>query len=138
MSDPLLPEPILYNVAYSERVRGELRRLAVAAKGRGLKAEFLAALKEIDRRLHIYPQFGQPLRDLKLEPAQVWIGAVPPLVVQYILDEERHLVMVVVPILRYPTQGSIRSCLRKSRFFQKPGGLCGVHGGSPQKEVIAR
>jgi len=61
-------------------------------------AEVLAAIKEIDRRLRIYPQFGQPLSDLLLEPAQLWIGVVSPLVVHYYLDEKRRLVMVVDPI----------------------------------------
>jgi hypothetical protein len=87
-------EPVPYQVVYSELVRTELRPLMVRARQRGLGQQVLAALKEIDRRLRIYPQFGQPLRDLVLEPAQLWIGVVPPLVVQYVLDEERRLVMV--------------------------------------------
>jgi hypothetical protein len=61
-----------------------------------LGPQVLAALKKLDGLLHLYPQFGQPLRDLHLEPAQLWIGVVSPLVVRYILDEERRLVMVVV------------------------------------------
>jgi hypothetical protein len=91
------PEP--YRVSYSEQVRIELRDLISRARGRGLAPQVLAAAREIDKRLHIYPQFGQPLRDLKLEPAQLWVGVVPPLVVQYVLDEERRVVMVTVPIV---------------------------------------
>jgi hypothetical protein len=70
-----------------------------------LAGEVLAALKEIDRRLHIYPQFGDPLRDLKLEPTKIWVGTVRPLVVRYILDEERRLVLVGEPILPMPHCG---------------------------------
>ena len=62
----------------------------------------LSALKELDRRLHVYPQFGQPLRDLQLKPAQLWIGVISPLVVRYVLDEERRLVMVVFTYLMLP------------------------------------
>lgn len=88
-----------YRVVYSERVRAELRLLIDRARLTGRGRLVLEALKEIDARLHLYPQFGQPLRDLKLEPAQHWIGVVPPLVVQYFLDEERRLVIVPIPLL---------------------------------------
>lgn len=94
MSEPF-SQPTPYRVSYSERVRQELLRLAGQARDQGFGPEFIAAVKELDRRLRIYPQFGQPLCDLKLEPAQIWIGVVPPLVVRYVLDEERRLVMVV-------------------------------------------
>jgi hypothetical protein len=102
MSDPL-PDP--YHVAYSERVRNGVRALIRIAKARGLGEEVLAALKEIDRRLQVYPQFGEPLCNLKLEPAQLWIGTVPPLVVRYVLDEEKRLVMIPVPIRPLPGSG---------------------------------
>lgn len=90
--------PVPYRVSYSEWVRQELRRILLLADKHGRLAEFLNAVKEIDRRLHIYPQFGQPHRDLKQVPAQLWIGVVPPLVVRYTLDEKERLVMVSVPI----------------------------------------
>jgi hypothetical protein len=98
-------DPSPYRVVYSERVRNELRTLAAKAASRGLNAQFLGALKELDRRLRVYPQFGEPLRDLKLEPAQLWIACVPPLVVQYVVDEERRLVMIGAPILPLPSSG---------------------------------
>ncbi len=98
-------QPQRYRVSYSGRVREELRALLARARGLGRAPEVLAAVKEIDRRLQIYPQFGQPLRDLTLEPAQVWIGVVPPLTVQYVLDEARHAVFVVVPLLPLPSSG---------------------------------
>jgi hypothetical protein len=62
----------------------------------------LEAVKTIDSRLHIYPQFGQPLRDLKTEGSTLWIAVVWPLVVQYVLDEERRLVFVLAPFQMLP------------------------------------
>src|SRR5438874_5510713 len=73
------PPPAPYRVEYSERVRQ-----------RGDGEEFLAALKEFDRRLRIYPQFGEPLVDLTKEPGQVWIGTVRPLAMRYGGLEERR------------------------------------------------
>ena len=104
MSEPS-SGPAPYQVAYSGWVKDELRALGARATARGLGSQFLAALKEIDQRLKVYPQFGEPLRDLELEPAQLWIGVIAPLVVQYVLDEERRLVMVSVPILPLPRSG---------------------------------
>jgi hypothetical protein len=98
----LTGSPIPYRVVYSERVRQELRQLLREARDLGQGQEVLDAVKRIDYLLHIYPQFGQPLRDLKMEPAQVWIGVIPPLSVQYVLDEAKRLVMVVVPFRRLP------------------------------------
>jgi hypothetical protein len=100
---PAPPAP--YRVVYSERVRNELKGLRARAKERGLGPNVRAAVQEIHQRLQIYPQLGQPLRTLKLEPAQLWVGVVPPLVVQYFLDEDRRLVMVVVPFSPRPNSG---------------------------------
>ncbi len=104
MSEPF-PSPVPYRVAYSGRVRNEWRGLIARARSRGLHQQVLAAARMIDTRLRIYPQFGDPLRDLELEPARVWIGCVAPLVVQYVLDDERRTVMVVVPIQPLPRSG---------------------------------
>jgi hypothetical protein len=97
--------PVPYEVSYSELVRDELRALLVRAKNRGLGLPFLAAAKAINERLSIYPQFGQPLHDLNLEGAQLWVGVVPPLVVHYVLDEAGHLVFVVTPFRPLPHSG---------------------------------
>jgi hypothetical protein len=104
MSEPS-GTPAPYRVAYSGLVRNELRDLIVRARGRGLAQQVLDAAKQIDDRLRVYPQFGQPLRDLKLRPAQLWMACVPPLVVQYSVDDERRVVMVVVPIRPLPNSG---------------------------------
>jgi hypothetical protein len=101
--EPASPEP--YRVSYSERVRADLKNLIATAKARGLATQVLAAVREVDRRLHIYPQFGQPIRDLKLEPAQLWIGVVAPLVVRYVVDEQNRTVLVVVPLVPLPGSG---------------------------------
>jgi hypothetical protein len=98
-------DPADYRVSYSGRVREELTKLIDRAREAGHGPEVLAALKSIDHRLRVYPQFGQPLRDLKLEPVRVWVACVPPLTVQYVLDEERRQVSVVVPIVPLPKSG---------------------------------
>jgi hypothetical protein len=55
------------------------------------------ASREIDRRLQIYPQFGQPMQDLSIDEARSWIGVVPPLVVRYVIDEAHRQVLFLIP-----------------------------------------
>jgi hypothetical protein len=94
------PAPEPYEVVYAERVRRRLLSLAETARDRGDGAAFVAALKEFHRRLRIYPQFGDPLIDLKREPGQVWIGIVRPLSMRYAVLDSRRLVMVgALPVL---------------------------------------
>ena len=97
--------PSLYRVVYSELVRARLKTLLAHANLRGMGQPVLLAVKEIDRRLQLYPQFGEPFRDLQLESAQLWIGIVPPLVARYCIYEKERLVMVVVPFLPLPNSG---------------------------------
>jgi hypothetical protein len=93
-------EPVPYRVVYSDRVRQRLLALADVARERGDGDAFLAALKEFDRRLCLYPQFGEPLVDLKREAGQVWIGVVRPLAMRYgILDERRIVMVAALPVL---------------------------------------
>jgi hypothetical protein len=92
-------------VVYSERARESLRELVARARKRGLGRQVLDAAKEIDRRLRLYPQFGEPLMDLTQEARQLWVGTVEPLVVHYAIYEERRLVMVAVPLLPLPGAG---------------------------------
>src|SRR6476646_599721 len=92
------PEP--YRVVYSERVRQRWVTLADVARDRGDGEACLAALREFDRRLRLYPQFGEPLTDLSREPGQVWIGIVRPLAMRYGVFDERRVVMVAaIPVL---------------------------------------
>jgi hypothetical protein len=71
----------------------------------GLGQQALNAVKQIDARLRIFPQFGEPLCDLKTAGETLWIGTVPPLVVQYVIDEENRLVFVVIPVKLLPASG---------------------------------
>jgi hypothetical protein len=94
------PEPVPYRVVYSERVRQRLLALADTARERGDGEAFLAALREFDRRLGLYPQFGEPLIDLTQEPGQVWLGFVRPLAMRYgVFDERRVVPVTEVPVL---------------------------------------
>jgi hypothetical protein len=86
----------------SRPVNGYLHRGAAA---RGLGDQVLEAAKQIDARLRLYPQFGQPLRDLATPGETVWIGIVEPLVVQYVIDEAMHIVFVVAPFKALPNSG---------------------------------
>jgi hypothetical protein len=98
-------DPVHYQVAYSEYVRNELRKLIARAEERGLGSQVSAAVREIDRHLHEYPQFGQPLRDLSIESSQQWVGLVSPLVVHYAIYEEQRLVIVSRPFATLPHSG---------------------------------
>jgi hypothetical protein len=93
----------MYEVSFSGRVIDALRDLVLRNPARA--PQLLAALREIERRLRIYPQFGQPLRDLVADPAQLWIGVVPPFVIHYILDEAERRVMVALPLKLLPHTG---------------------------------
>jgi len=94
-----------YRVVYSERVRRALMDLLSRAKALGFAEQVLQAIKEIDARLRLYPQFGEPLRQLKQVGQTMFVGTVAPLVVQYIIDEENRLVFVVVPLKPLPNSG---------------------------------
>ena len=94
--------PVTYQVICSDVVRRELLACSDKAHERGLGPQYLAGLQEFYRRLRIYPQFGEPLSDLKLKPSQLRIGTVWPLVLRYTLDEERRLVMVVASFVLLP------------------------------------
>ncbi|MGL4463440.1 MAG: hypothetical protein ACRC1K_14920 [Planctomycetia bacterium] len=91
-----------YHVFYSGRVRRRILELAAVARVRGDGEAFLTALREFDRRLHVYPQFGDPLTDLLPEVGQVRLGTVPPLAMRYGVLEERRLVFVAAPPVLLP------------------------------------
>jgi hypothetical protein len=63
---------------------------------------FTAALKELDRRLRLYPHFGDPQIDLKAEPGMIYVGIIRPLSMRDGVYEERRLVMVVAPPMLLP------------------------------------
>ena len=95
----------LYRVSYSGRVLYAIKELILRARQLGIAPQVLAAVREIDRRLQLYPQFGQPLQDLSISNAQIWIGVVPPLVVHYVIDEDRRQVMVLQPPSPFSNSG---------------------------------
>jgi hypothetical protein len=94
-----------YRVVYSGLVLATLRDFAARAKAAGKAEELSAALKELERRLRIYPQFGEPFFDLKQEPGQIYEATVPPVVVRYAVFEERRLVFVGAPPRLLPNAG---------------------------------
>lgn len=94
-----------YRVVYSGHVRTQLQALLARADALGLRPAIAAAVREIDARLRIYPQFGQPLRDLAAEGETLWLGAVSPLVAEYVIDDPRRLVFVVKPFRPLPRLG---------------------------------
>lgn len=92
------PQP--YQVSLSSRVFDKVRELAAVAAARGDGEAFLAALREFDRRLRVYPQFGDPLVDLLAEVGQIRLGIVPPLAMQYaVFEEQRQVVVAALPVL---------------------------------------
>ena len=95
----------MYEVNYSPHVLDVIRQMILHNPAHA--AELLASLRELDRRLRIYPQFGQPLWDLSVRPAQLWIGVVAPLVLHYILNEDQRRVMVVRPPIPLPHTGIV-------------------------------
>jgi hypothetical protein len=98
-------ELVPYRVVYSERVRIELRALADRAIAAGQGRALLDALKELDLRLRIYPQFGERRRDLSLTGQSQWAAAFPPLFVEYVIDEPNRAVHVVIPLKALPHVG---------------------------------
>jgi hypothetical protein len=94
---PAGEESTHYRVVYSGYVRDQLKALLARASAINLRQEVAGAVRDIDARLRVYPQFGQPLQDLKTEGETAWVGVVEPLVVRYVIDEPRRLVFVLVP-----------------------------------------
>jgi hypothetical protein len=97
--------PVPYRVVYSEHVRSALKDLLTRAKACGQGRPALDAVKEIDRRLHLFPQFGEPRRDLPALGVTIWAGTVPPLLVEYLIDERQRLVSVAIPFKALPNSG---------------------------------
>jgi hypothetical protein len=92
--------PAPYAVEYSGLVVRHLRRLASEAAARGDGPAFTAALKEFDRLLRLYPQFGDPQIDLEVGGGQVRLGIIRPLSMRYGVNEELRIVFCgTLPIL---------------------------------------
>lgn len=92
------PEP--YKVSISPRFYKKALELGEQAKRRGDGDAFAAAMREFERRLRIYPQFGDPLSDLRYATGTMRIGIIPPIAMRYGVLEERRLVFVAaMPVL---------------------------------------
>jgi hypothetical protein len=100
----------MYEVTFSGNVIDALRALILRNPRR--KNYILAALKVIEYRLQVFPQFGQELNDLSIPGAKLWVGVVPPLVVHYIVVERdkpkpmRH-VSILKPLVPLPYTGIV-------------------------------
>jgi hypothetical protein len=95
------PEPTApYRLVYSDAVKRHLRELANAAFARGDGPAFTAALKEFDRRLRLFPQFGDPLSDLEVGGGQIRLGIIRPLSMRYGVNEDLRIVFCgTLPVL---------------------------------------
>jgi hypothetical protein len=95
-----------YRLVYSEQARTALKELLQKAKGLGRKAEVAAAVKKIEGRLRTQPTtFGEPVYDLQHARLQVRSAIVGPLAVTYGVDEDNHLVYVVLPFKPLTSSG---------------------------------
>ena len=91
---------IEYKISISDRVRDHVLTLARRSAERGDGHAFAAALREFDRRLRIYPQFGDPLFDLTQKEGTVRVGIIRPLSMRYAIFESERLVSIgSLPVL---------------------------------------
>jgi hypothetical protein len=60
-----------------------------------LSREIAVSIKEFDKRLGMYPQFGEPLHPLSTPELVLWIGIASPLTLRYVIDDVHRLVFVV-------------------------------------------
>ena len=98
------PASSLYDVTYSARVRDALARLGREAVDRGDGRQFMTALLEFHRRLCIYPQFGDPLIDLRGAVGHLRLGVVAPLAMRYgVLEDLRSVIVAALPVLLMQT-----------------------------------
>ncbi len=88
-----------YRLVYSPRVRELFVQLLAAADARGDGAVVRTAVIDMEHRLRVYPQFGEPYRDAAASPAVMWVGFVGPLTVRYALLEDLREVWVVQPVI---------------------------------------
>lgn len=96
----------LYKVAYSELVQNAVQDLLERARAKGILTEVLAALKEIDGRLHRDPTvFGEPHNDLVHGQGKLRAAVVGPLAIVYAVYEAERKVLVSLPLRPLPSSG---------------------------------
>jgi hypothetical protein len=86
-------------------VTTELKALVARASAAGRREEVIAALKRISHILEVYPQYGEPLRDLAIPGETLRYFCVPPLLVYYILDEPNRAVFLGRPFKAMSNSG---------------------------------
>jgi hypothetical protein len=101
------PPPIPYQVIYSASARSALIDIAVRANQVGRGAEYAAVVAEMEQWLRIYPQFGEPIIDLKTDVGQILIAAFAPLMIRYAISETRRHVYVAAPPRLLPRSGIV-------------------------------
>ena len=99
------PNPAAYRVIPSIHVIRELEALIRRASRAGHGLQPLAAAKELNHRLSLYPQFGEILMDLHQTGETLWVATIPPLVVQDIIDDSIRAVFIGTPIKALPGAG---------------------------------
>jgi hypothetical protein len=105
MTEPAGSEPVPYQVIYSKEARPQLIALLARGTSLGFGPLCLRAIKTIEAQLRIYPQVGEPLRDLP-EVGQTLYGyTISPPHVQHIIDEAERKVYVTGPIKPIPPCG---------------------------------
>ena len=104
MSENELPSPH-YKIVCTGRVSDELRKLMERAVAVHRSGQVMAALLELQRLLSLYPQVGEPLKNLTIEGWTLWHHAFPPLVVKYVIDDNRREVLINAPILTFKNAG---------------------------------
>jgi hypothetical protein len=87
---------------YSEAVKQRLREMSSEADARGDGPAFTAALKEFDRRLKLFPQFGDQQIDLTEGGGQIRVGIIRPLSMRYGINEEKRIVFCTAPPVLLP------------------------------------
>lgn len=87
----------LYRVVLSDQVKSVVESLHAVARQSGVGPAFVAAFRAIAERLRTDPLvFGEPSFRLPALQLHVRRGAVSPLLVDYAVHEEQHLVFVQV------------------------------------------
>ena len=104
---PENPEPVAhYQVVCSGRVLEGLRQLLLDASARAIGQQVRDAVREIHRRLTIYPQFGEARRDLTIDGQTEWTACHNGVAVRYVIDEANRAVYVVTPFVLLPNAAS--------------------------------
>ncbi len=101
------PNPEPYRIDTARLVERELDALEERAFASGHGQEFSDAIDRIYFLLRTYPQYGEIRRELKQGEAIYTFRAftVPPLFVDYVIDEANRRVYITAPLKAMPHSG---------------------------------